>query len=221
MIELLRATIQAGQFRLQAVSLRVPRGAYAILMGPTGCGKTTLLEGICGLRPVVSGQIRIDEQDVTTLPPAIRQVGYVPQHSALFPGQTVRQQLAFPLLVRGLSRAERSHRIDELVRGLELESLLERTSEGLSGGERHRVALARAIAFRPSIVLLDEPFSALDKPAREQLTATLKQLHRNHSLTVLHVTHDLPEADYLATLRLDLSAQGSVVQTETTSERKG
>ncbi len=189
----------AGKFRLESVSFTIAAGAHAVLMGPSGAGKTTTLEAICGLRAVESGRIVIADRDVTRLPPAERNIGFVPQDGVLFSHLTVRENAAFALKARRQSPPEIVARVDELAAQLGLALLLDRRVTDLSGGEKQRVALARAMAFRPPVLLLDEPFSALDVPGRELLRQHLQRLRGEEGITILHVTHDPSDADALAT----------------------
>lgn len=200
-------TAPGGSFGLQEVSLAIPANTYAVLMGSTGCGKTTLLELVCGLRQPRHGRILVDDQDVTRLEPRHRGIGYVPQDLALFPAKRVRDQIAFPLKVRG-------HRddamIQQLVSELGIAHLQDRFPESLSGGEKQRVALARALAAQPRVLLLDEPLSALDEATHGTAMELLRTLQAKHSLTVLHVTHSPTEAAALGQMRLRLK-DGAVV----------
>lgn len=211
MIELIDATIVAGTFRLQEISFCVDRGQYAVLMGQTGQGKSTILEAICGLRQLPVGRIRINEQDVTDWSVADRGIGYVPQDLALFPTMTVRQHLTFALKLRRWSTDNIQHRTEELASRLGIEPLLDRYPRGLSGGESQRVALGRALSFRPNVLLLDEPFSALDDVTRREMYALLKNVTQAESVTTLHVTHSQDEAEALATCRLWLK-EGTITQ---------
>jgi len=188
-----KVTIQAGQFRLEEASLEVPTGDYVMLMGRTGCGKTTILEAIAGLKPIVSGSIRLGDRDVTALKPAERNIGYVPQDGALFPTMSVRDHLAFALKIRKATASEIAKRVDELSDLLEIRDLLKRFPRNLSGGEKQRVAIGRALAFRPSTLLLDEPLSALDDDTREQLYALLKHVQSATGVSTLHVTHHMQD----------------------------
>lgn len=190
-------SVHAGQFRLENVSLRVPAGAYGVLMGRTGCGKTTILESILGLRHVRGGKIWLYDDDVTHLNPAARGVGYVPQDGALFSKMTVRDHLAFALLIRKAGRKVIDERVRELADLLGITHLLDRTPRGLSGGERQRVALGRALSFRPRILCLDEPLSALDTDTRGQMCDLLKSVKEHTRVTTLHVTHNPDEAELL------------------------
>lgn len=212
MIQLAEIGWQAGTFRLENVNLLVPAGSYAVLMGRTGCGKTTLLEIICGLRRPRSGRIVIGDRDVTHEPPAARGVGYVPQDGAMFPTMTVREQLGFALRLRRRPAAEITQRVGELGEHLGVAHLLDRLPQNLSGGERQRVALGRALAAKPSVLVLDEPLSALDEELRDDLATLLKRVQREQGITALHITHSRAEATQLAdiTFRLD---EGRVIET--------
>ena len=204
MIELDQVTLTAGACRLEKLSLTIPAGQYAVLMGRTGIGKTTILEAICGLRPVDSGRIRIQQIDVTDWDPADRRTAYMPQDLALFPTMTVRQHLEFALRIRRRPNDEIEQRVQELSRLLQLEPLLNRRIRGLSGGEAQRTALGRALAWKPAALLLDEPISALDTDTRRSALELLKSINRATGVTVLHVTHSEEEADALADLRMQL-----------------
>jgi ABC-type sugar transport system ATPase subunit len=197
MIVVDRLSLRAGAFAVDDLSFEVPTGAYAVLMGRTGTGKTTLLEAICGLKTVRAGTIRLLGVDVTHLRPAERGVGYVPQDLALFSTHTVRQHLGFALEVRRWPQRAIDDRVDELADLLGVRSLLDRRPLGLSGGESQRVALGRALAFRPPVLLLDEPLSALDDATREEMYALLRSVQHVTGVTTLHVTHSLSEAKAL------------------------
>lgn len=212
MIQLDSVSIRAGHFGLDNVSLSVETGAYAILMGKTGCGKTTLLEGICGLRKVGAGTIDLMGRDVTHLKPAERAIGYVPQDGALFDTMTVRRHLAFALDVRKWPASDIKERVEELAALLQISPLLERKPHGLSGGERQRVALGRALAFHPPVLCLDEPLSALDHETRLEMCDLLDAVKSEFNVTVLHITHDLNEAARLADIRFEI-VHGTIVET--------
>jgi molybdate/tungstate transport system ATP-binding protein len=201
MIELDGVSVRQGAFALDGVTLAVPAGAYTVLLGPSGAGKTTLLEVVAGLRRPRAGRVRLRGADVTHLPPAARHVGYVPQDAALFRTMTVRENLGFALAVRG---ADSAARVAELAAWLGLGGLLDRRAVGLSGGEAQRVALGRALAFRPDVLLLDEPLNAVDEATRAALLDALDGLKRECRVTVLHVTHARAEADRLADVTLEL-----------------
>ncbi len=198
MIEFQKAAVQAGEFVLKNVSLRIEQGEYGVLMGPTGCGKTTLLEAAVGLRAVSSGRVLAGGVDVTRLKPSARQIGYVPQDGVLFTSMTVAEHLAFPLRIRRMEKAEIQRRVNELADLLGIRGLLDRRPRGLSGGERQRTALGRALSFRPKALLLDEPLSALDEETRERMYNVLKRAQKAEQASVLHVTHSSGEAAALA-----------------------
>ncbi len=204
MIELENITWSTGaRVILDDLTLTIPSGTYAVLMGSTGCGKTTLLEVLCGLRQPQKGRVLIDGRDVTALEPRERGIGYVPQDLALFPSLKVFDQIAFALMLRGLPAESR---VRELANELAISHLLDRQPEALSGGEKQRVAIARALAANPKLLLLDEPLSALDEAMRGEAAAMLKRIQQQHQLTVLHVTHSQAEATQLADLRLSFAS---------------
>lgn len=205
MIELSGVTIEVGTFVLRDISFRVETGQYAVVMGKTGSGKTTILEAICGLRRIKAGRILIAGIDVTNWAPGDRNVGYAPQDLALFPTYTVRGHLEFGMRLRKCRGSEISTRVSEIASLLQIEPLLERRVRGLSGGEAQRVALGRALTAGPTVLLLDEPLSALDAATRGVAQEMLKRINRQTGVTVLHVTHNQEETDALADccIRLD------------------
>jgi len=205
MIDVDQLALQQGQFRLADISLHIPKGRYALLMGKTGCGKTTILEAIAGLRPIDAGRIHLNDRDVTFNSPAERDVGYVPQDGALFRTMTVRDNLAFALNLRNRPATHVERRVQELADWLHLTHLLDRRAVGLSGGETQRIALGRALANHPPVLLMDEPLSSLDEETRDRMIELLQGLPNRAAVTVLHVTHSRVEADRLGDLvfRLD------------------
>lgn len=198
MIQLDQVSIRAGAFGLDALSFVVPAGQHAVLMGRTGSGKTTVLEAICGLRRVTGGRILLWGNDVTDLPPGERNIGLVPQEAALFEHLTVRDHLGFGLAVRHWTPNAIRERVEELARWLGLERILDRRPPGLSGGEAQRVALGRALAFRPRVLCLDEPLSALDEETRAEVKQLLQTVREKSGATILHVTHNQADARELA-----------------------
>ena len=197
--------MRQGGFALRDITLRVPAGGYAVLMGATGCGKTSIVEAVCGLRPITAGCIAVGARDVTRERPGNRGLGYVPQDGALFSTMTVREHLAFPLKLRRWSADAIAARVAELTAQLALAPLLDRRPHGLRGGERQRVAIGRALSFHPAALLLDEPLASLDETTQDRLRELLREVHRSAGVTVLHVTHNRAEAEQLATVRFHLA----------------
>src|SRR6266542_3805777 len=179
---------------LDDVSLEIPSGSLTALLGPSGSGKSTLLRVIAGLERPDAGTVVIDGRDATALPPQRRGVGFVFQHYAAFKHMTVRENVAFGLKVRRRPKAEVRRRVDELLELVQLPGLADRYPAQLSGGQRQRMALARALAVEPQVLLLDEPFGALDARVRKELRAWLRRLHDEVHVTTIFVTHDQEEA---------------------------
>jgi len=198
MIAVENLSVRVWAFGLSGISFSVPAGSYAVLMGRTGCGKTMLLEAICGLNRLRSGSVRLMGADVSRLKPAARGVGYVPQDRALFMTMSVYENIAFAMRIRRWAEHEIDGRVRELADVMKISHLLPRRPSGLSGGESQRVALGRALAPRPRILLLDEPLSALDDPSRREIHELLNSTCRNKDVTVLHVTHHQDDARQLA-----------------------
>lgn len=198
MIQLHDVTVAAGTFRMSGLNLQLSRGEHVVLMGRTGRGKTTILEAICGLRAITAGRILLGEVDVTTWDPADRRIGYLPQDLALFPTLNVYEHFAFALTLQKKPREVVQARVAELAELLGVTALLSRRVQGLSGGESQRVALGRALAAEPPVLLLDEPLSALDDTTRVEIRALLKQVQQKTGVTILHVTHNRLDAEALA-----------------------
>lgn len=205
MIRVEKLCVQVGDFNLKDISFEVPHGKYAVLMGKTGCGKTTILETICGLKKVVSGTVHLNGKLVTHAKPAEREIGYVPQDGVLFHTMTVRDNLAFALELRKWSKQKINDRVEELANLLGITHLLKRTPVGLSGGETQRVSLGRALAPKPAILCLDEPLSALDESTRAEMCTLLNDVQHMTRVTTLHITHNLSESDRLGDLKLQLA----------------
>src|SRR4051794_19432837 len=195
------------------VSLTIGEGEFMVLVGPSGCGKTTLLRSIGGLEKVTGGRILIGERDVTKLEPADRDLAMVFQTYALYPHMTVEKTLGYGLRVRGVSRAERSRRVNEVAQLLGLENLLARRPGQLSGGQQQRVAMGRAIIREPAAFLMDEPLSNLDAKLRVTMRTSLQQLHLRLGTTTVYVTHDQVEAMTLGQ-RVSVMRDGKVQQVD-------
>ncbi|CAN7441626.1 ABC transporter ATP-binding protein [Paraburkholderia hospita] len=188
-----------GEFTaVHDTNLTVGNGRFVVLLGPSGCGKTTTLRMIAGLELPTSGQILIDGEDVTALRARQRDIAFVFQMFALYPHMTVRNNIAFPLKNEGISRREIATRVDTAARMLRIEHLMDRKTGGLSGGDRQRVALGRAIVRHPKAFLMDEPLGTLDADFRELMCLELRKLHNALTATTVYVTHDQSEAMAMA-----------------------
>ncbi|HEX6533481.1 MAG TPA: ABC transporter ATP-binding protein [Gemmatimonadaceae bacterium] len=203
MIEVRGLGARVGGFALRDVTFTVPGGGYGVVIGPAGSGKTTLLETIAGIVPRSEGVLRLDGRDMSGVPPERRGIGFVYQQGYLFPHLGVARNIEYGAASPALAR--------EMAARLGADVLYDRPVRGLSGGERQLVALARALATRPSVLLLDEPFSALDPRRRALVRRTVRALHRELGITVLQVTHDFTEAGLLGDVAILLDA-GRVLQ---------
>ena len=203
MIEVRDLAARVGAFALRDVTFAVPAGRYGVVIGPAGSGKTTLLETIAGVIPQRGGTLRLDGRDVAGVPPEARRIGFVYQHGYLFPHLTVEENVRYGARDAAYAR--------DIAARLGADALRDRPVRTLSGGERQLVALARALAAQPSILLLDEPFSALDPRRRAAVRRTVRALHRELGLTVLQVTHDFTEAGLLGDVAVLLD-EGRVLQ---------
>lgn len=206
---------------LDHISLEIESGEFVALLGPSGCGKTTLLRIIAGLESADTGQIILDGSNATNTPVRERGIGFVFQNYALFPSMTVADNISFGL--RMLPKKERPDKrsiyqqVQRLIELVQLEGLADRYPAQLSGGQRQRVALARALAVRPRVLLLDEPFGALDAKVRKELRQWLKQLHNELRITSVFVTHDQEEASEVAD-RIVVMNKGHVEQMDTPAQ---
>ncbi|MCW7074930.1 MAG: ATP-binding cassette domain-containing protein [Candidatus Methanospirare jalkutatii] len=217
------------EFSIKSITLEVKKGEYFVILGPTGAGKTLLLELIAGFHFPDEGKILIDGKDMTFSPPEERNIGFIYQDYMLFPHLTVEKNIAFGLRARQRGRFKRERRekrerqeeiarkVKEVLRMLGIEHLVKRRPATLSGGEQQKVAIARALAIEPRILLLDEPLSALDMRTREQLREDLRRLNREKGITMVHVTHDQTEAAMLAD-RVAVMMRGRIVQIGTSRE---
>lgn len=200
-----------SQIVLRNLSLEILPDELFVILGSSGCGKTTLLLGILGLQPFDSGRVIIDGVDVTNLSPGERNIGYVPQNYALFPNHTVFDNIAFGLRLRKISKHIMQTRVSQIIDDFGLRGLEYHFPSQLSGGQMQRVALARALIIEPSLLLLDEPVSALDIETRQKIKAELKELQKKLHITMVYITHDQQETLELAD-RLGILNNGTIEQ---------
>lgn len=217
MLDICNMSVRLGEFLLQDVSMTVERGQYLCLAGPTGAGKTILLECIAGLHRPDHGTIVFKDRNITALPPEARGIGYVPQDYALFPHMTVFENIAYGLRERGVPRDTVSRKVRDAAATMQIEYLLSRSVLHLSGGERQRTAFARALVLDCDLLLLDESLSALDVVTTRELSLQLSELHHRLGLTVIHVTHDFDEAFSLAT-HIGVCVGGRLLQVDTVEQ---
>ncbi len=203
-----------GEFELKKVSLEVKKGEYFVILGPTGAGKTLLLELIVGLYIPNEGKILIDGKDITYDVPEKRNLGFLYQDYSLFPHFSVKKNIEYGMKLRKVPKNEIDEKIKELSKMFKIQNLMDRDVMTLSGGEQQRVALARALAINPQVLLLDEPFSALDENTKAKLISDMKDLHRKEGITFIHVTHSQEEAILLAD-RIGIMMNGTIVQVGT------
>jgi putative spermidine/putrescine transport system ATP-binding protein len=189
-----------GAVAVDNISLRIPKASYCCLLGPSGCGKSTTLRMIAGHEPVTSGDVLIDDRNVTDAPPAERGTAMMFQSYALFPHMTAVDNVAYSLKVKGVAKAERRARAMEFLDLVRMSEFAQRLPAQMSGGQQQRVALARALISKPKVLLLDEPLSALDPFLREHMRGELKRLQRDLGISFVHVTHSQDEAMALADL---------------------
>ena len=198
-------------------SFDIHRGEFFSLLGPSGCGKTTLLRIVAGFEIPTEGEVLIDDQPMSSIPPNRRPVNMVFQNYAIFPHLDVRANIAFGMRKSGLSKTDLNRRIDEVLELIKLPGYGSRGSDELSGGQRQRVALARALIKQPKVLLLDEPLGALDKKLREQMQIELRQLQQQLGITFVFVTHDQEEALTLSD-RIAVMSEGEVIEIATPAE---
>jgi len=217
MLDIRNLYTDLGEFSLEGIDLHVNEDEYFVILGPTGAGKTILLETIAGIYPAEQGKIILRDKEITEIPPKDRPVNMVYQDYMLFPHLTVEENIRFGLEVEEFSEDVISKRVSKFVDLLDLENLLHRYSRTLSGGERQRVALARSLVMDPDLLLLDEPISALDVPSQERIMKELKEIHRETDVTILQVTHSREKAIRMGD-RVGVMREGKIVQTGDSSE---
>lgn len=210
-VEGVSLTFPNGYVGLKETNLEVSAGSFCTLLGPSGSGKTTLLRAIAGLTTPSSGRIMIGGKDVTALPVQARNIGFVFQNYALFPHMSVAENIGYPLKLHKWERADREARVDEILSLIELPHVADRAVGELSGGQQQRVAIGRALAYKPSLLLLDEPMGALDRRLRQQLGAQLREIQQRTGITAVYVTHDQEEA-FILSDRIAIMERGEILQ---------
>ena len=211
MLKITNVNLTLGTFTLNSISLNVDQQEYLIIIGRTASGKTSLLKTIAGAYRPSSGKMLLDGSDISSLPPEKRNIAYVSQIFSSFDPKNVRGNIEFGLRARGLPKLEREKLVNEVVKDLGIEDLLERMPATLSGGEQQRVSLARALVTRPKILLLDEPLSMIDPETKGSIIRLLKAIPEKYNIPVVHVTHEWDEA-YLLASRIAVINQGKIIE---------
>lgn len=211
MLQIQNLSKDMGEFVLKNITLDIEQGEYLVIIGPTGAGKTILLETIAGIYPPDSGTIILNGKDITDLPPKERNICVVYQDYMLFPHLTIEENIGFGLVSKKLPPDEIKKRVTNAAELLSIDKLLHRHPDTLSGGEQQRAAIARAIVMEPVLLLLDEPLSALDGQTREMLRKELRRLHKLYNITIVHVTHNFEEVFALAD-RVAVMNKGNIIQ---------
>jgi molybdopterin-binding protein len=212
MLELKNVSKQLGDFKLKNINLQIKKDEYFVILGPTGTGKTVILEMIAGLYTPDEGKILFNGKNFSKLPPEERNIGFVYQDYMLFPHLTVKKNIEF-----GVKTEKKKDKIKELIKLMNIENLTHRFPDTLSGGEQQRTAIARALITSPQMLLLDEPLSALDPQTKNKFKKELNKLHNLLETTTIHITHDFTEAIYLAD-RIAIMQDGKIVQVGTPSQ---
>jgi len=214
MLRVANLSLRVGGFRLDGVSVQIEPGEYFVLMGPTGSGKSLLVKCICGLIRAAGGKVFLANEDVTDLEPRRRRIGYVPQDCGLFPHMNVGKNVTFGLRARGMGRRQAIRQVAPLIDELGLGPLLDRQPNTLSGGERQKVAVARALAIDPGLLVLDEPVSSLDGFSRGEVCRQLRRVQARSGIATVHVCHFVDEARMVAD-RVGVLGGGRLIQTGT------
>jgi ABC-type Fe3+/spermidine/putrescine transport system ATPase subunit len=206
-----------NSFQLRDINITLRQGDYFVLLGPTGSGKTKLLETLLGFYTPETGSIELDGEDITLQPPEVRGIGYVPQTQTLFPHMNVEENIAFGLKMRNPKEREVRKKVGEILKRVGITGFNKKHPNSLSGGERQKVVLARALVLDPALLILDEPLASIDTEARDDLIEELRRIHGRGGLTILHVTHNPIEAFSLAS-KIGVMVRGRILQKGTFKE---
>lgn len=182
-----------NEFRLEGISFEIKKGEYFVLLGPSGAGKTLLLETIAGIFKPDRGRILLEGTEITDMPPEKRNIAYIPQNYGLFPHLNAYENIAYGLKLKKLSKDKIQHEVEQIAEILEIKNLLKKSVKALSGGEQQRVAIARALVIKPKVLLLDEPFSNVDASLKAKLMKEMKKWRKDLGFTAIHVTHSFEE----------------------------
>jgi len=214
MLKVENLSLQKGDFSLKNLSFEVERNSYFVILGKTGSGKTILLESIAGINKI-EGKLFFEEEEITALPPEKRGFGFVYQDFVLFPNMSVKENIIFAARYKHIEKSDEL--FSDIINFLKIEHLLERKITHLSGGEKQRVSMARAIYSRPKLLLLDEPLSAIDPTFRNAIMKSLKEIVKRYDTTIIHVTHNFREASYLAD-KIAVMMDGSILEVGVANE---
>jgi molybdate transport system ATP-binding protein/molybdate/tungstate transport system ATP-binding protein len=211
MLQIKNLSIDLGEFKLKEINLEINENEYFVILGPTGAGKTILLESIAGIYSIDEGFIFLNNRDITNMSPKDRNIGIVYQDFMLFPHLKIEKNIGFGLKIQGYSKDEIKEKVDEVLELLNITHLRERYPGTLSGGEQQKTSIARALVTEPEMLLLDEPLGSLDPPTRKELNDELRLIHRETGIKTLHVTHNYEEAMFLGD-RIAILNAGEIIQ---------
>jgi ABC-type sugar transport system ATPase subunit len=217
-LRLEKISFTIGNFSLKDISFSVREGEYFVLTGPNGAGKTILIKLIAGLYQPAEGEIYIQGKKITTTPPWERNIGYVPQEGVLFPKRTVERNISFGLEIKKLSPQQIKKAVAEIGEMMQITHLFSRSPEGLSGGEKQKVSLARALILKPALLLLDEPVSAIDEKTRNSLCQEIQSLQKYFKITTIHISHNQEETNQVAE-RIGVLNQGKLKEIRRRNEQ--
>ena len=211
MLHIKKLCVKIGDFSLDNINIDLFKGEHLVLLGASGSGKTLLLETIAGRYPLLNGEIYINGENVTLKPPEERGIGFVYQNYELFPHFNVSENIAFPLKLQKLSKNKIEEKTFDIIENLKIGHIAYRSTLELSGGEKQRVSIGRALALSPKLLFLDEPLSALDYVTKHKVKHIIKDVCKKYNMTVIHVTHDISEALFFAT-KIGIVKSGKIIK---------